>query len=63
MEIYENDREIFRFQFSSTVKMENLSILCFQTAIRIRFKRTSLYNKYTIKIVFYAALIQKKVDN
>ena len=63
MEIYQNDREIVRFQFSLTVKFENISILYFQTAIRTRFKRTSLYNKCIIKIVCYAALKEKQLDN
>ena len=63
MEIYQNDREIFRFQFSSTAKFENISILCFQIAIRTRFKRTSLYNKCIIKTVCYAALKEKQLDN
>ena len=63
MKIYQNDKEIFRFQFSSTVKLEAISILCFQTAIRTRFKRTSLYNKCIIKIVCYATLKEKQLNN
>lgn len=63
MKIYQNDREIFRFQFSSTVKFETISILCLQTAVKTRFKRISLYNKCIIKIVCYAALKEKQRDN